>query len=417
MIELQTGAGVRQRAELTFRFNREAGRHGWLRLTPAYSLRLVRDILKRQDAGIRVLDPFSGTGTTPLCAAERGDRGTGIEINPFLVWLSRAKLAHYSPRIIAECRVALEHIVASLESGQIEAAPPPALYNISRWWSARDLSCLCQLRAAIGRYSEGQGADLLLVAFCRQMIELSNAAFNHQSMSFKDASTQDALPAAQGMLFDLPSHAEAFGSQVESVLRSAQDNPTGQGSIVLGDARWPSKHLDSTFDLLITSPPYPNRISYIRELRPYMYWLGYLRDGRDAGELDWSTTGGTWGIATSRLAAWEPPTDAFQPAYLQDAVQRIRQSDNKSSALLANYVAKYFADMWEHIRNVGTAMAYGAELHYIVGNSSFYGVLVPVERVYLDMLQEAGFRNGSISVLRKRNSKKELYEFDVSARK
>ncbi|WP_322490103.1 hypothetical protein [Chloroflexus sp.] len=41
-----------------------------------------------------------------------------------------------------------------------------------------------------------------------------------------------------------------------------------------------------TASLVITSPPYPNRMSYIRELRPYMYWLGYLNNGRDAGELD-----------------------------------------------------------------------------------------------------------------------------------
>src|SRR5205823_779155 len=53
-----------------------------------------------------------------------------------------------------------------------------------------------------------------------------------------------------------------------------------------------------------TSPPYPNRMSYIRELRPYMYWLGYLSDGRAAGELDWKAIGGTWGCATSMLNTW-----------------------------------------------------------------------------------------------------------------
>ena len=36
-----------------------------------------------------------------------------------------------------------------------------------------------------------------------------------------------------------------------------------------------------------------------------MYWLGYLEQPRDAGELDWQAIGGTWGAATSRVAAWE----------------------------------------------------------------------------------------------------------------
>lgn len=58
----------------------------------------------------------------------------------------------------------------------------------------------------------------------------------------------------------------------------------------------------------------------------------------------------------------------------------------------------------------------GAELHYIVGNSKFYDVLVPTERIYRDMLLEAGARSVQINALRKRNSKKELVEFDVVAR-
>ena len=61
-------------------------------------------------------------------------------------------------------------------------------------------------------------------------------------------------------------------------------------------------------------------------------------------------------------------------------------------------------------------MRRGAELHYIVGNSKFYDVLVPTERIYSDMLLEAGACSARINPLRKRNSKKELVEFDVVAR-
>ena len=82
--------GSLQNAELTFKYNQNHGRHGWLRLTPAYSVKLVDDILKTSDSGIAVLDPFSGTGTTPLSAAYRDSTGTGVEVNPFLTWLARA---------------------------------------------------------------------------------------------------------------------------------------------------------------------------------------------------------------------------------------------------------------------------------------------------------------------------------------
>jgi hypothetical protein len=84
--------------------------------------------------------------------------------------------------------------------------------------------------------------------------------------------------------------------------------------------------------------------------RPYMYWLGYLRDGRAAGELDWQAIGGTWGCA-------------------------------------------------------------------IVGNSKFYDVMLPVEEIFASMFEGAGFTSCRIDTIRKRTSKKELFEFVVSARK
>ncbi|MCI0490371.1 MAG: hypothetical protein L0229_27575 [Blastocatellia bacterium] len=52
-----------------------------------------------------------------------------------------------------------------------------------------------------------------------------------------------------------------------------------------------------------------------------------------------------------------------------------------------------------------------------MGNSKFYDSVVPVEKIYEYLFQQCGFSNTKVEVLRKRNSKKELYEFLVSARK
>ena len=49
---------LRQRAEYTYKHNLKHGRHGWLRLTPAYSVKVVDELIDSCDAGVRVLDPF-----------------------------------------------------------------------------------------------------------------------------------------------------------------------------------------------------------------------------------------------------------------------------------------------------------------------------------------------------------------------
>ena len=146
-----------------------------------------------------------------------------------------------------------------------------------------------------------------------------------------------------------------------------------------------------------------------------MYWLDYLETGRDSGELDWSTIGGTWGIATSRLALWQRSADGFYPDYFEKILAKIGRTDNKSSTLLSNYIARYFEDIWSHLQEIAKVMRSGAKVYYIVGNSVFYNILVPVERLFAQMLTEAGFSNVRITQIRKRNSKKELYEFAVSA--
>ena len=76
----------RQNAYLTFKDNRGVSRHDWIRLTPAYSHRLVRYALREANKNAHILDPFAGTGTTGLVAAEMGMDACLLDVNPFLVW-------------------------------------------------------------------------------------------------------------------------------------------------------------------------------------------------------------------------------------------------------------------------------------------------------------------------------------------
>jgi len=94
-------------------------------------------------------------------------------------------------------------------------------------------------------------------------------------------------------------------------------------------------------------------------------------------------------------------------------LERVKQANAKNGPLLANYVAKYFEDIWLHLKQVKRVMMPGGDIHYVVGNSVFYQQLLPVERLYRDMLCELGFKGVRYDIIRKRNSKKELYEFDV----
>ncbi|MCY3537003.1 MAG: hypothetical protein F4040_06180 [Synechococcus sp. SB0670_bin_20] len=401
---------LRQRADYTHKFNANSGRYGWLRLTPAYSVKIVEELMACHGGRrLRVLDPFCGTATTALSAAYYGHDSVTTDINPFLVWLGNVKTAKYSATTIKSTRAACVRAVDAVMLGTVDPVDAPFIHNIDRWWCAESLSFLRNLMAGIEAKSEERTPErnLMLVAFCRTLIELSNVSFNHQSMSFRN-NIQLNIP----FNFDMTG---LYMKNLNFVLEGAADNPNGTVNVVLADARKLSEIIDDQFDLVITSPPYANRMSYIRELRLYMYWLGYLTNGRDAGDLDWSAIGGTWGVATSRLINWETPADPFTHPLLEMTLTKIAHEKNKNGRILANYVAKYFNDIREHMVSLLPTLRSGSKLHYIVGNSTFYGVLLPVEKLYAEIFQTLGFEDVYCTAIRKRNSKKELFEFDVSA--
>ena len=399
---------LRQRADYTHRHNAAAGRHGWLRLTPSYSVKIVDEILSAYRPDRRVLDPFCGSGTTALAAVRRGHDATTIDINPFLAWLARVKTARYAPGVLGEADGAGRRAARAARAEESPEAADPPMRNIERWWPGRARLFLRRLKSAIQNAAAGsaQATDLLNVAFCRTLIGLSSASFGHQSMSLSGANASRTLPAME----------RVFLGDLDAIIGSSGEDIPGKARVICGDSRDMGPCASPGFDLVVTSPPYANRMSYIREMRPYMYWLDYLTNGRDAGELDWDAIGGTWGIATSRLSQWSPAGRVWLPRDLLRAIDAVRGADGKSGAVLAAYIERYFGDVSRHLASLRGALRRNASVHYIIGNSSFYGTLIPSEQAYASIMRRHGFEGVGVRPIRKRNSKKELVEFEVSAR-
>lgn len=397
-----------QRPDLTFKANLQRGRHGWLRLTPAFSAELVEIALGRAGKRNRAMDPFAGTGTTGLVCAERGVACDLVEINPFLVWLSRAKTREYTAEEIRLARqLAYDAVNAVRDDDTAPAYWLPPIHRIDRWWSPTRQRVLGRLFTALRErmFVPEPAQELNLIAFCRVAIEWSSAAFNHQSLSFKPHSPSLFEPDEEHLIL------EHFLQEVEQVLSTCGCSIGAPVRVFEGDSRYIHHIVPDKYDLVITSPPYPNRISYVRELRPYMYWLGYLKQAVDAGELDWQAIGGTWGIATSRLAQWQPESSDIPHPLLDSMVSQIATR----STLLANYVLRYFHDMHLHLQHLRHVLEPRAAVFYVVGNAKFYDTLVPTQEILAHLMQELGFDNVCWEPLRKRNSKKELFEYMVAA--
>ncbi|MBQ3657178.1 MAG: DNA adenine methylase [Bacteroidales bacterium] len=402
---------MKQRSDYTFKYNIKNGRHGWLRLTPAYSIKLVKEILSSDTLfatecqARNILDPFCGTATTGVVAAEYGLNCTLYDINPFLVWFCKIKAKNFQDTSLEMLVKKVESDIKSLQKLDKNYWLPP-MKNIERWWSEDTLASLSTIHNYIttqwGCPNYNDDYNLLWIAFARLCIETSAADFNHISVSFKDNTT----------IHEWKSVTDMFLAILMPMIQSAKTNLTGNVTIHEGDSRL--LQYDGLYDTVITSPPYPNRISYIRELRPYMYWLGFLESGEEAGELDWKAIGGTWGCATSRLNTWMQK-NSHLPQMLLDTCNAIESSDTKNGKTMAAYVRKFFDDMYIHFGNLRNHLKPNASINYILGNSSFYGHFVDTDLIVEEMLRELNFSNISSTIIRKRNSKNNLYEYLIRA--
>ena len=399
---------MKQRSDYTFKYNKNLGRHGWLRLTPAYSVKLVTEILQLnncQKDSLHILDPFSGTATTGIVAAELGFNCTLYDINPFLVWFGMTKARNYNASaltlMLEEIKVELPNHLSHKRNCWI-----PPMRNIERWWSEKTQNVLGNIRHYIcekwGEPNSEDSYNLVWVAFARLCIECSAADFNHISVSFKESAEDFNTDAICNMFYEI----------LDNIFISASAPVQGKVKLLNKDSR----HLeyDEKYDLVVTSPPYPNRISYIRELRPYMYWLKFLSTGEEAGELDWKAIGGTWGIATSKLHSWEQVNPNL-PQELIDICGKIQGGDPKNGITMAQYVKKFFDDLYTHLFNLRNRLNDGAKLYYILGNSSFYGNYVRTDVLTEEILNSLGYSNVKSVIIRKRNSKSHLYEYMISA--
>lgn len=399
---------VKQRSDYTFKANRSLGRHGWLRLTPAYGVKLVEKLLTSTKRDTIILDPFSGTATTGLVAAEQGNQAFTFDINPFLIWFGNAKYRNYDQDNFIDIFEKVQIALKDSKNLIAEDNWTPQIFNIERWWSSYTLKFLSALRIALviqfGEPEENENYDIVWIGFCRLIIETSSAAFNHVSMSFSDTVINHEVECLEELFIEI----------IKFILNSASSNIGGNAKVLKIDSRTITDNVGFKVNKVITSPPYPNRISYIRELRPYMYWTKFLSQAKEAGELDWLAVGGTWGIATSRLNSWQIEEKAL-PKQVFSTVESIRKSGGKNASLLATYVLKYFHDMHLHLSSLRSILADDAELHYIVGNSTFFGNMVDTPALLSESMRLLGYSKIQSEIVRKRNCNKALYEYSISA--
>ena len=117
----------------------------------------------QQNHGLRVLDPFMGSGTTAVETVLSGNIPYGLEMDHFARLISEVSSTVFTEEQLAEINRYYEVVAATWRD--FEPSLVPELDGIGRWFNPGDLDLLLRLKACILATVPSPYKDFFLVVF------------------------------------------------------------------------------------------------------------------------------------------------------------------------------------------------------------------------------------------------------------
>ncbi len=387
----------------TFVNNMSLPVHRWFRYSAGFSATWVGECIRSAKTkcpnGVRVLDPFAGSGTVLVEAEEQDVPSYGVEPHPFV---ARVALAKITSGVEAESfRRYATGLLSQAEKVKPQVEGYPEL--IRKCYPEDVLGELDQLRKS---WRETLDHPLSELGW------LGLAAILRQCSPVGTANWQYVLPNKTKARVTAPFTAFKDKAQQIVVDLSARHRTETVARMVQGDAREIPEVPSGWANLVITSPPYPNNFDYADATRLEMTFFG---DIVGWGDLQKTVRTHLVRSCTQHISSLVPKTsslvadrslDPIRPEI--DSVCERLDKERHSHGGKKNYhtmIVAYFLDMarvWRRLREV---TAEGGSVCFVIGDSAPYGIHVPVDKWMGQLAVAAGFTGFTFQKTRDRNMK------------
>lgn len=383
--------------------------HRWIPWIAGFSSEFVRDVFSqylpvRSFAVATVLDPFCGVGTTLVEGMLQGYDTVGFEINPYAALASRAKLeaAAVSPSQFQKYIQKFEDYMQGNGRNGALATPPQHFNTRIPFFGEKTQEKVLLAMRFIRGIRVPPVADLFSLAFGSVMVSLSNYSYE-PSLSSRPAvgkPLQEDAPVLETILNKLLAMKSDIlwcRSEIETFSRI----PSGR--VITDSFMNAPRHLKrASIDLVVTSPPYLNNYHYVRNTRPQLFWLGFVRKPRDLKRLETENFGKYWQTVRDMDAL---PLNFDHPE-LQRLLDKIRSINVERGTYggggWANYAASYFNDTDKFCEVLGQVLKPGGYAVIVVGNSILQGVEIPVDYLLSDIAKRHGLQTENIHIVRQK---------------
>ena len=392
--------------QATYRGGQREPLHAWYPLLEGYSPAFVEAVLQRYcpDAET-VLDPFAGTGTTPLTAARLGKRAMFCEVNPVLQFVVSVKAEIVQMRKGARTSLA-ERVLELSESFQDRMSRADAdeglrrsygsTFGESTFFEKDAFDAVLKCRSIIDEICvvDPQAARLLTVAVLRSLVPASRL------IRRGDVRYMTEAELARGGPVDFVQEVTGGMAMLAQDLCDVGSITSHPPTLLLENAKNLDLLPNLALDSAITSPPYLNGTNYFRNTKIELWFLRRLSCRGDLARFRFDAlTAGINDVTVGKPAGALPPSATAVIKELQL---------NAYDARIPRMVACFASEMHTTLRALAGRMGKRGVVAVDIGDSAYAGVRVPTDKFITESLASGGFDLVDQVVLRERRSRSQM---------
>lgn len=382
---------------MQFNKNKSIPIHQWYPFVEGYSREFIQSILDEiKYIPISVLEPFSGSGTTPVELQKQNIKCTSFEVSPFMHLLSTVKMRHdYS---LSEFNIHFNAIKESINNSpknirgtkSVSFGKTLIKSDAVKKWNYNDevVDAILDIRRAINLVDEEKYRNLFKIALSSILMEVSNVFRNGKCLSYKK-NWQNRINYSRADVHQI------FINKIINVFIddiSTIDNDKSSYIInnydlcYFGDVRENINFVpDNSIDLIITSPPYLNSRDYTDIYMLELKMLGLINNYEELKNLRKKTLRSHVQVKHGSLKTLEIPI-------LEECIALIEENkDVFWNTDLLNMIKGYFIDIDFLFSVFKQKMQQDKYIYFNVANSAYYGVEIVVDEIICQIAEKHGF--------------------------
>ena len=379
---------------MQFNKNKTAFIHQWYPFVEGYSKEFITNIIEEINYKPQfALDPFAGSGTTPVELQEMGINCYSFEVSPFMHLLATVKLERgYCLKDFIDHHITVGQLLNGTLLPIRKLLLPPIAKTFQpqkgkeKWvFNVAVMNGILDIKYAIDLVPNEKYRKLFSIALASILLDVSNVYRNGKCLSYKDDWKERNTKRREVHNRFLDKLSNLIQPDIEKLEKIASTVENIK-YCVRGDVRNAISQIpNGSIDLVITSPPYLNSRDYTDIYLAELWILDLVKNYEELKQLRHNTFISHVQVKHGEIEALQIPELKSVLSKLNDIKVGMWNND------LPTMIKGYFKDMDTLFAQLRLKMQPNKKVFFNVANSAYYGVEIKVDEIVSAIAETHGF--------------------------